>query len=297
MTIIPEHIDVTINLDTQKGSLPFYIGVHDITDQTPLHHHDFVEFSFVIEGSGIESINGKKHTLRPGVASFLLPHHIHEIHSHTGQTVRKYCCMFDFHMLLGSSYDSDWCALLYEIGTQFPSYAEFTAAESQGLKETFHKLLVESTRPVPLPGRSGMIRSLLTEALLVFVRAVSTHKTMDNLVVIPDLQQPFWPIIQYLHVHYTSRLSRESLADHFGVSAPYISRIFKHYTGQSFLTYLHQLRIESAVNLLLSTNMPIVDISAETGFDSVRTFLRVFHNTKGLTPKAYRKMHERQIQQ
>jgi transcriptional regulator GlxA family with amidase domain len=69
---------------------------------------------------------------------------------------------------------------------------------------------------------------------------------------------------------------------------PYISRLFKDHVGQSFLTYLHGLRIKSAASLLISTEMPIADISTEVGFESYRTFLRVFREIRGQTPSDYR---------
>ncbi|MBP1988426.1 AraC family transcriptional regulator [Paenibacillus eucommiae] len=291
MTIIPTYEDLSANLNMKKGQLPFYIGIHKLRS-TKLHHHDFVEFAFVIQGSGTETVNGKKHQLRPGVASFLLPHHMHEIHSDSEQPVSKYCCMFDVNILFGSSYDSDWCGLLYEIGSQYPSFNEFAADDAKWLNDILGKLLAESTKP-PLPGRSSMIRAMLTEVLLLFVRAVSNNKQAVADSREPEMKQPFWPILQYMHVHYTGKLSLESVAEYFNVSAPYISRIFKHYTGKSFLGYLHQLRIDSAVNLLISTSMPIIDVAAETGFESFRTFSRVFQNLKEVTPREFRNMHGR----
>ncbi|MBP1988427.1 AraC family transcriptional regulator [Paenibacillus eucommiae] len=290
MTIIPEYMDVSANLNMKKGQLPFFIGISKIPWSTHLHHHDFVEFSLVTKGSGTETVNGKTHHLRPGVASFLLPHHMHEIHSAPEHAVHKYCCMFDINILFGSSYDSDWCGLLYEIGSQFPSYAEFTADDTLWIEDIFAKLMTESTKP-PQPGRSSMIRAMLTEALLLFIRTVSRNRQTGDFAREPEMKQPFWPILQYLHVHYTDKLSLESVAEHFSVSSPYISRIFKHYTGKSFLNYLHQLRIDSAVNLLISTSMPIIDIAVETGFESFRTFSRVFQNLKEVTPREYRNRH------
>lgn len=288
MITIPEHMDLSEN--PKQGPLPFYIGIHEIIS-TPLHFHEHIEFSFIIEGSGTESINGKTHRLRPGVASLTLPNHMHEISCDVNHQVRKYCCMFDINILLDSSYDSEWCGLLYKIGSQYPSHVEFSADETKWISEILHKLLVESNRTTLLPGRNSMICSMIKEALLRFVRAASCIPSAD-ISREPAMKQPFWPLLQYIHVHYTDAVSLESLAERFDVSASYISRIFKQYLGISFLTYLHQLRIESASNLLTSTNMSIIDIAAETGFESYRTFSRVFQNLKKATPSEYRSMHK-----
>src|SRR5690606_32673826 len=100
----------------------------------------------------------------------------------------------------------------------------------------------------------------------------------------------FWKVLQYLHVHYQEDLSLESISRQFRVSPPYISRLFKEHVGQSFLTYLHELRIKSAASLLISTDMSISDIATEVGFESYRTFLRVFRDIRGQTPSEFREM-------
>ncbi|UUZ86576.1 AraC family ligand binding domain-containing protein [Paenibacillus sp. P26] len=38
----------------------------------PSHRHDFIEFSFVLEGQGKEWINGTEHEMRPGTVVLLL---------------------------------------------------------------------------------------------------------------------------------------------------------------------------------------------------------------------------------
>ncbi|MBP1988594.1 helix-turn-helix transcriptional regulator [Paenibacillus eucommiae] len=284
MTNIPEHMDLSDN--PKQGPLPLYCGMYEIIS-TPLHFHEHVELSLVIEGSGTEIVNGKAHRLSPGVASFMLPNHLHGIQCDAGHPILKYCCTFDINILLNTSYDSEWCSLLYKIGSQFPSFVELSSEETKWMSDIFHKLLLESNPTLPSPGRNSIICAMVLEALLRFIRAVSNVQSAETLQE-PAIKQPIWPILHYLHIHYTDKVSLESLSEHFDVSVSYVSRLFKQYMGTSFLSYLHQLRIESAVNLLTSTHMSIIDIAAESGFESVRTFSRVFQNLKKVTPSEYR---------
>lgn len=292
MITIPMYETIFTDLNIKQGHLPFHIDVHTLYGFTPVHHHEFVELSVVIGGRGEETINGKTHALHAGIASLLLPHHMHEVRSDPENPIRKYCCMFDLNFLFGSSYDSEWCSLLYEIGTEYPSYYDFKHDDIHTISDIMNSLLIEHARP-PLAGRSSMIRAKLTEALLLFIRSVSQNKPESETAKEPEMKQRFWPILQYIHVHYASRLSLESVAAHFHVSAPYISRVFKQYTSKSFLSYLHHLRIEAAANLLKSTNMMITDIAVETGFESLRTFSRVFYNLKRLTPSEFRSTYSK----
>lgn len=297
MIIYPQYQDVITSRKLQSGHLPFYIGIHS-AEHTPLHYHDFVEFTYVIEGQGTESINGKKHQLLPGAASFLLPHHMHEVLGQPGTPVRKYCCMFNINMVFDSDYDMELNNLVFKIGSELPSFAHFEstlAAKMQGIFEDLHHEYEHKSGAVQI----SLIRAKLIEALCLFVRAISDNQqaTMpepqqDSLVEVKDesgARQNFLPLLEYVHQHFLEKLTLEELARKFGVSVPYISRYFKKNIGKGFLEYLHELRVERAAGMLKSTNMSVIDISVETGFESYRTFSRVFRDLKGQTPTEYRK--------
>ncbi len=53
------------------------------------------------------------------------------------------------------------------------------------------------------------------------------------------------------------------------------------------ITYVRFLRINYAKELLIGTDMNIVDISLESGFDCLRSFNRVFKEETGMTPLKY----------
>ena len=287
MTIFPQYEDILTTIKLNKSRMPFYISTHSIL-KTPLHHHDFAELSYVIEGSGTELINGISHPLQPGTASFLLPHHIHETKSNSSTPIIKYCCMFDINMLLGSPYESELSSLLFRIGSSITSFVDFTPPMSERMRCILDILLDEYTNQDGI-GRSSFIRAKLTEAMLLFVRASHVSELPALQVNEHEEKINFWKVIQYIHVHYSEKLTLEWLSHYFRVSAPYISRSFKKHLGCSFLEYLHNLRIESAISLLSSTNMPLADIAAESGFESYRSFSRIFREKCGQTPSDYRK--------
>lgn len=290
MVMIPAYSDMFTNERFKQGQFPFYIGKHSVCT-TPMHHHGFVELSFVMEGSGTEKINGMEHSLQPGTVTFLLPHHIHEISCSKGQTVSKYCCMFDIHLLFGSSYHSSLYGYLHRIGTELPSTVHFENDDVQQLQQIFNCLFREYHQPHH-PGQKSMICVKLTEALLLFVRAAVLEQEQGW---IPHVQasakQPFWTILHYVHIHFTESLSLKAVADHFNVSTTYVSRTFKSHTGENFLEYVHRLRFEFAASLLIASDMTIGDIAIESGFESFRTFSRVFQDICRSTPSEYRNFH------
>lgn len=299
MNFYPVYQDTIERIPFNRDQLPFYIGLHNVQHITPLHHHDFVELTYVYEGTGHEIINGRKHILQPGTASFLLPHHMHEVHSSSPtKPVKKFCCMFDMQLLFGSAYDSQLAEQVYKIGTILPSFTLFTGEMNERIHVALQQLYSEYHDESQL-GRNSMIRAKITEVMWLFIRSAgeSAAVHLDQTTTHDEIKQngkaaPFWPLLQYVHLHYTEPMTLKQLATNFQVSVPYVSRAFKTYMGRSFLDYIHFLRIESAASMLLSTNMSIADIAAETGFESFRTFSRVFRDVKGQTPSEFRAQHK-----
>ncbi|TMV43042.1 AraC family transcriptional regulator [Paenibacillus mesophilus] len=269
------------------GKLPFFIGIHAFPT-TVLNYHSFVEFTYIIDGSGYQSINGTLHRMEPGTISLLPPYHIHQMTSDNGCVIRKYCCLFDMNILFGSPYASEWTEQLYQIGAAFPSSVAFHGEEAVLMEALFARLLMEYCNP-DLRGRNHMICSKLSEALLLFLRAAAAagdHEAKPNEQ--EEGNPLFWSALHYVHAHYTERLTLDMVAKHLHISESYVSRMFRERTGRSFLEYVHQLRIDSAASMLVTTDRTIMDIAFDTGFESPRTFYRVFKEVRGQSPKEYR---------
>lgn len=97
--------------------------------------------------------------------------------------------------------------------------------------------------------------------------------------------------VSYINEHYMDDLSLETVADFAGFSKYYFSRMFKQYTGVSFLDYLTRKRMNVATDLLVRTNQPIRTIALSSGFGSMATFNRVFREQKSCTPTQFRAIY------
>ena len=94
---------------------------------------------------------------------------------------------------------------------------------------------------------------------------------------------------KYVEANYADHtLSQQSVSDHMGLSVGYFGQLFYSQTGQRFVDYLHEYRLEMAKELLLTTNGKIRDISEATGFNSVNYFNSLFKKRFSLTPKEFR---------
>jgi AraC-like DNA-binding protein len=69
----------------------------------------------------------------------------------------------------------------------------------------------------------------------------------------------------------------------------HFTRFFKDTTGMTFWQYLNNYKVSKAVNLLINTSDSISEIAFNSGFNSIKTFNRVFKQVKGCSPSEFRK--------
>lgn len=94
--------------------------------------------------------------------------------------------------------------------------------------------------------------------------------------------------IHYINTYYNQNITLGMVADHIKLNSAYFSSLFKKETGLNFSNYLIQLRVDKAKILLKSSNLPLVNIAIEIGFENQSYFSKVFKRVTGTTPKQYR---------
>lgn len=96
---------------------------------------------------------------------------------------------------------------------------------------------------------------------------------------------------EYIYSHLKERITIEDLADALGVSASYLSRLFKKETGDSVSAYIRRQKIEMAKNLLQYSEYSMIDIANRLSFSSQSHFIQQFREYTGMTPKKYRDLN------
>ena len=79
------------------------------------------------------------------------------------------------------------------------------------------------------------------------------------------------------------------LAAQSGRSPEHICRCFRRYFGCTPSAYWNRRRLDYAVNLLTHTDLEIVDVVYESGFQSTNYFYHLFKRTFGMSPLQYKK--------
>lgn len=96
-------------------------------------------------------------------------------------------------------------------------------------------------------------------------------------------------LIGFVQAHYQdSALSLAMLAEEFGLTQSYLSKLFKDETGQTFVNYVKQLRLDYVKKQLTETDLPVKDIILSSGYTDVANFTRSFKLAEGVAPGQYR---------
>ena len=96
-------------------------------------------------------------------------------------------------------------------------------------------------------------------------------------------------IVEYVEENFTQDISLASLAHNLGYDYEYVSRIFNRVFNLNLKTLINMYRCEHAENLIVNTDLPLTLVAMNSGFQSIRSFNRVFKEITGKSPSALRK--------
>ena len=97
------------------------------------------------------------------------------------------------------------------------------------------------------------------------------------------------PIIEYLDENYRDpEMSLKKLALEFNLSEVYLSSLFKEMMGVNFYSYLEDLRMKDALELLKTTDYTVDHVASDIGYNSSHVFRRAFKRKFGVSPSGAR---------
>lgn len=99
-----------------------------------------------------------------------------------------------------------------------------------------------------------------------------------------DLKETIIETVDYIEENLYNKISLDEIALYTGISKYYLHRIFKSLTGESIIEYVQGRKLTSSINELINTNMRIIDIALNYGFDYEQSYIRAFKKCFGCTP-------------
>lgn len=99
----------------------------------------------------------------------------------------------------------------------------------------------------------------------------------------PEIQS----ILNYIHEHYDERITLQDLSAFACLNEAYLSRLFKMETKKTINSYINELRIYKAKELLKSPNIMVKEVAQLVGIKDQLYFNRVFKKFCGENPTDY----------
>jgi len=248
------------------------------------HKHTFFEMVFILEGTGVQSIN--KHSLpyKADKLFLIFPQDTHgfEVHKET-----KF-----FFIRFNDSYlrtqNKEWIQKLEYIflnHNHLPGCIVHNRTDKPLIRSLVEALIREHVNQQP--DKHDVVQQIINTIIAVTARNIS--------LVTPALQKgtssPSADLLSYIHQHIylPEQLKVEKIAAHFNISPTYVGEYFKSRTGESLQQYITNYKLRLIETRLRYTDMQMNEIVHEFGFTDASHLNRLFRKYKGVSPSAYRR--------
>ncbi|WP_187759705.1 AraC family transcriptional regulator [Thiospirochaeta perfilievii] len=240
------------------------------------HSHNFYEIFFVTEGSAIHWCNSVQTPIESGSLIFIRPEDTHQYLDSTQD--------FAFYNLVFSKDTFDKIFSLYDrklieenlLDRDLPPGIKL----NQGDIEIYKRKFQRDISTLDLKIRSLHNVELLTSLLPLFITS-NFYKVNRQ----PDWFQKLTMEIER-DANYTKGVNYlYSIATR---SREHVSRNFKKYLNVTPTEYINHKKLIYASNLLIQTNLEILDISDMAGFPSHSHFYNLFKKEYKTSPRKYR---------
>lgn len=105
------------------------------------------------------------------------------------------------------------------------------------------------------------------------------------------MESTLMKVLNHAYSSYSSPININNTAKSLYISESVIRDLVYKKFGSSFKDITYLTRIRHAEALLLITDLPILDIAVNVGFNSSRSLSRTFQKIHGMTPGEYRALH------
>ena len=218
-----------------------------------VHFHSRFELIYILEGQLDAVINGKVIPCNEGDVIIVNAFEVH-YYITKSENIQTYALtiddlyLYDFNQIHGKKHFSSSC----------PSDGGKTNARVKDVILRWQEYGIDD-----LMANMGYFNLLLAELLKVC-----------NLYEPNNLWSKSTDILQYIQEHYNENITMESVAEKWGYTREYFSRMFNKLVGVNFRSYLNKIRLEKAEILLKDKTRRVSDVVYDVGFANTVMYYR-----------------------
>ena len=258
---------------------PFNSKITEYGDEV-VHSHQFYEIFYILEGSISHTLNGQTKVLHTGDMVFLNLDDVHFFNREDGNTCKHR------DIIIYTDFFESICSFMGE-----------------DFREAYNKNLLSKTLTLSLPQMEDyehrITNAILTSSMNSEYRLASTralcisilNHLVEERIRHNDAYYPMWfrELLGRFHMNEYLRVVLDDILEPFHFNKSYLCRRFRQYTGYTMTEYLNKIRLQQAAFQLQYTDNTILSVCNNVGFSSVSYFNKLFKQTYGTSPKAFRK--------
>ena len=252
--------------------------------QVAVHWQDSMELVYIKRGSGLVQTGAQVCTAQSGDIFVLTPGTLHAIRQTERCTMEYENIIFDVELLGGAE---DLCAEKYLLPLQSGRLA---LPEHITTDEAWYPQAADCLKEAEEANRCKQFgyELCIKGALLRFLALLIAQSK-----ALPPAEkastQRLRTVLQWISAHYSEPVCVADAAALCQCSPNHFMRWFRQMTGQTFIIFLREYRLNAAAEALRTTEDTILSISEQCGFENLSYFNREFKAHFGMTPREYRK--------
>lgn len=268
------------NMESDTGSNNFFVS--SIKNASPMHTHDFYEFFLITSGMALHLVNGEKQILMEGAFVFIRPEDTHGYDYYEGWDCSFINICYSRNMIsnamdfLGEAFEKERL-----LSPNLPPIVVLPPSEIENLKCRIDK---QNAFPSENKKKTRIqATGFLIDILVQYFSGVDLNmkggipQWLETLLIRFQEKDNF--------IYGLSRMYQmcEKTPGH-------LNRVFRQYLGMTPTAYINNLKLRYAKNLLTTTELSIIDISMESGFENLSHFYHLFKKSYHLTPLEFREI-------
>ena len=239
------------------------------------HLHKSFEFLYVLEGGVTAQVEEQEYPLEAGDCLMVTPYQLHAY-----STPEYSRCLV---VVFAGSYVDSFQRMIANREAESPVFHL-----QEGLRLYLESVLLsepedngDAVLAIPKPERLTLKACLYAVCAEFIAQTQLKERPRDNRLI--------FEILSYVENHFTQDISLYTLSDALGYDYRYLSRLFNQTLKISFKTLVNQYRCDRAKALIASTDETLAEVALTSGFQSIRSFNRVFKQTTGVMPSQIRR--------
>lgn len=258
-------------------------------ESTVLHWHSCIEICYLKQGTGRYLVGGRDYPFEKGDVYVINSKDVHL--AYNDKNVIMLVLLFEPDLLWNAScypFEMDYMTPFWEFGSRFGNKLDINSRYYKPIVEIL--LEIEKEFKAKNNGYKLMIKSHILKLSTLLLRYIDMEEN-EGLPGRFNNSLRLEPVFSFIDSNYNSKISLNELASLVNMSVSNFSSVFKKTYGATPIEYIIRIRVAKASELLISTDMKIINIALDCGFNSISHFIDCFKKYTGRTPNDFRRSY------